>query len=82
MIANAQPADGKLNALLGDISVTVRREMSASRQAIGTWGLPGSSSRSQWISSETISMSPVSSARRSSSSRRKIVPPGFCGLHR
>jgi hypothetical protein len=36
MIAHAQPAAGKLNALLGDISVTVRCEISGERLAIGT----------------------------------------------
>src|SRR5258708_17807573 len=82
MMAQAHPADGKLKDLLGDMSVTVRREISGERLAIGRCFLPSSRMRSQWISSETIRASRVSSASRSSSSRRKTVPPGFCGLQR
>ena len=40
MTAQAQPADGMLKVLFGDISVTVRREISGARLAIGTCGMP------------------------------------------
>ena len=47
---------------------------SGASEAIGTWRRPGSSTRSQWISSETMVMPRVSSASLSSSLRRNTVP--------
>ena len=47
MIAHAQPAAGKLKVLLADISVTVRRDTSRERLAIGTRARPASRTRSQ-----------------------------------
>ena len=63
MMAKAQPAPGKPKALLGEISVTVRREASRERLAIGTCGLPSSSRMSAWISSEQITRSCFSRER-------------------
>ena len=83
MIAYATPTPAMLKVFDGAISVMVRREVSGARLAIGRCPLPGSNSRSQWISSETSRRSCFSAnaASRDSSSRVKIVPPGLYGLH-
>ena len=77
MTAQAQPAAGMLKVLFGDISVTVRREISGARLAIGICRSRRSRIRSQWISSETITAPRVSSARRASSCAREHRAAGI-----
>jgi hypothetical protein len=80
--AKAQPSAGKLKVLLADISVTVCSPIDGSRAATGQCLSTGSSTRPQWISSETM-ISPrrrQNSASALNSSRDHTRPVGLCGL--